>query len=180
MRSGGSKSKGNGFELVICKALSLWISKGERTDLFARNVTSGGAFTTAAAKGQKAGHSGDVMPSEILGHEFLEKLMIECKFWKDLQLESALWGKGILAPVLTKTEQQAYVAKKHFLLVTKQNNRPTLIFADNVIGGIFIKLASSEAHYHRLWRGRTFVCLFDDILKLDPDAFMNELARLKI
>ena len=45
--------KGGGFERKTLKALSLWISKGERKDIFRRSIMSGGRATIALASGSK-------------------------------------------------------------------------------------------------------------------------------
>jgi hypothetical protein len=172
-----SKTKGNRYELDTCKALSRWLSKGERTDLFARNVTSGGAFTTSAKKGSAQGHPGDVMGSEPSAHLFVQHLLVECKFWRDLQIESALWGRGELYKVVGKTEKQARDHDRRYMLITKQNHRPTVLFAQASVGRIITAVKPGILH-HWLWRARTFVCLFDDFVQIDADAFMLALADM--
>ena len=45
MRKGGGKEKGSSFERLVCKRMSMWLSKGERDDLFWRSAMSGGRAT---------------------------------------------------------------------------------------------------------------------------------------
>ena len=51
MRPGGGKPKGNEFERWVGRQLSIWITDGARTNIFARNVLSGGGFTVTLEKG---------------------------------------------------------------------------------------------------------------------------------
>ena len=93
MKAGGGKAKGSEFERQVCKTLSLWISDGERDDIFWRSAMSGGRATLAIKKGSiSTAHAGDITPTHSLGFEFLEQFMVECKFYKDLNVESLIFG----------------------------------------------------------------------------------------
>jgi hypothetical protein len=171
-----SIAKGAGFERGLCKSLSLWLSHGEKKDLFSRNAGSGGAYTSNMARGNVLGTGGDVMAAHPVAYEFLQYFFVEAKFWQDLQLESALWGKGELNTVIKKVEKQAEKAERIPMLITKQNFRPTLMFVPGHIGSIFTSLSFRQIMYHALWRGRWTVFIYDDVLKIDADKF---IARIK-
>lgn len=115
MRSGGSNSKGNRWENEVCRALS---SGGERTDLFRRNVQSGGRHTTASRRGQDPGQPGDVAADHPDAFPFLACWMVECKHHRDLQFMRALWRQtGKLYDFIVTAEQQARTANRMFMLV---------------------------------------------------------------
>lgn len=174
-----SIAKGASFERDLCKSLSLWLSDGARKDLFTRNAGSGGAFTNNLARGHLLGMGGDVAAAHPVAYEFLQYFFVEAKFWKDLQLESALWGKGELNTIIGKVQKQARDAKRIPLLITKQNFRPTLLFVPNDIGSIFIALSLRQIMYHSLWRGRIQVFIYEEALKIDPARFMERVKEMQ-
>lgn len=172
MRTGGSKAKGNEFELVTCRRLSLWVSNGAERDLFARNVTSGGAFTFAAKRGKDEGVPGDIMGAHPLAHELLDTFFIECKSWKSLQLEAAMWSeKNEFFKVVVAAEKQSEASKKHYMLIVKQNYKPTLLLMPYRVG--IQQCQNASIRYHSFWSDRVVMCLLEDMLQLkDPDAFI--------
>ena len=79
MKQGAGKQKGSSFERKICKELSLWITDGERDDLFWRSSNSGGRATIVAVDGTRHTQSGDISAIHPLGHAFTETFVVECK-----------------------------------------------------------------------------------------------------
>jgi hypothetical protein len=170
MNSVGSRNKGNQFERDMCRKMSLWISRGERTDLFMRNVASGGAFTMSLKRGSALGVGGDMMAVHPLAHAFLDVFLTEYKHWRALNFEAALWNnRGEFARVITKAEKQAQEAGRHCFIVAKQNFRAPILLMPNDIG---VRCAAPGLVYHSLWNARVFACLLDDALKADPAEFL--------
>jgi len=125
MKKGAGKNKGGAFERAVCKQLSLWVSKGKRTDLFWRTAGSGSRATVM----KQSTHAGDIAATLPEGHILTDVFVIECKFYRNLRLESLLTDKpaGILPAAWEKLEQQARKLSKLPLLIAKQNNTKTLI-----------------------------------------------------
>lgn len=165
MRPGGGKSKGGGFERVCCEKLSLWLSKGERDDLLCRTVGSGGQFTTAAQRGRIRGLAGDLRAQDgELAFKFFDKFVVECKFWRDLELINFLLKKGLLYDALEKVKKEALQTEKPgWMLLAKQNNRPSFLFlpVESVLGVIpYIPGIS----YHILFDGTVYMYILDEFL----------------
>lgn len=129
MRRGGGKGKGSAFERLVCKRLSMWVSHGEREDLFWRSAMSGGRATVGRRKGvDLAHHAGDISATHPDGHLLTDQWYIECKAYKDLRIESAMIeGKGTLANFWREACEQATAHKRMPLLILKQNNTRMLL-----------------------------------------------------
>jgi hypothetical protein len=167
--------KGSAFERDICKLLSLWMSQGARPDIFFRNPASGGAFTLSLARGRALGFGGDVAAGHPLAHSFLEHFYVEAKHWKTLGLETLLLGRGGDFLAITKNaENQAKQVGRHFMIVAKQNFRPTLLVMPSAIG--MRLLGHQVSVHHTLCNGTYFATLFADMLKVDPVVFMDTIA----
>ena len=180
MRSGGSPDKGGDFERKVNKQLSLWISRGERADIFRRNTGSGGAFTNALKRGVTSGIPGDTLGSFELAFDyplatkFLKLFMPEHKHWRDLKLEQALWKSGgEFDKILRKAEQQATDARREPWIIARQNYKPTLLFVPYSVGIYGFGRLLPGLVYHGLWNNRIFACLFDEALKADPERFIH-------
>lgn len=132
MKRGGGKSKGANFERDICKKLSLWISKGEREDLFWRSAMSGGRATVGAKKGKDLRHqAGDITAVHPSGHVLTDKFYIECKHYRDLQLDKfVVCGLGRLAKFWETTREEALQHGRRPMLIAKQNNMPTIVLVE--------------------------------------------------
>lgn len=125
MRKGGGKQKGSAFERLICKELSLWISRGEAQDVFWRSAMSGGRSTVAMKQGTKlAAQAGDVSSIDTLGHKFIQQFMVECKFYKSLDYAALIKGKGNLLTFWNRAYEDAREYHKQPILIAKQNNYP--------------------------------------------------------
>ena len=168
MKSGGGKAKGNAWELEICKHLSRWISRGEKSDLFVRNVTSGGAFTFALRSGREQGTPGDLMSGgEPEATTFLKLWMVEAKHWRDLGLHIAMWrSSGDLLKEIDKAEKQAVGTGRSMLFVAKQNRQPAICFVNYEAG--IERTREADLIYHVLWRHRVVAFRFDHLLLTQP------------
>lgn len=160
--------------------LSQWISRGKRSDLFARNVLSGGAFTQKRKKGIEEGVAGDLMSAHPDSVEFARALNVECKHYKDLgifPLFFDLKGKSFLGSVVQKCELETKQSGKTWMLVARQNMKP-----------IIVGLQSDFARAI-IWRDRPALChsirtanysvtffLFEDFLAKVRPAQLTKIA----
>lgn len=144
MKPGGGSRKGSAFERHVCKTLSLWVSNGARTDCFWRGASSGGRATVHLAKapgGKVIGgryrrkqapvrQAGDIFATSPEGEPFTAEWFIECKFIKDLCLESFLLSnKGPIATFWRTACNQARQHRRKPLLIIKQNRSPILVIS---------------------------------------------------
>lgn len=129
MRSGGSKSKGASFERETCVALSLWLSNGVSDACLWRSAMSGGRATIGKRAGKtRESQSGDISAVSSLGHKLTDRFSVECKFYKDIDLESLIYArKGKLAEFWKQARADAAASKKQPMLIAKQNRRPALV-----------------------------------------------------
>ncbi len=120
---GYGKSKGSGFERVVCHELSLWISNGKHDDLFWRSSNSGGRSTVIFKKGgENRTQQGDITAIHSDGNPLTDKCLISCKFYKNLQIEGAVIGnKGGLTAFWAECVEEAARYGKLPVLISKQN-----------------------------------------------------------
>jgi len=154
MKKGGGKAKGASFEREVCAKLSLWVSKGERDDLFWRSSMSGGRATVRFQKGKDTVTAGDITAIHEIGASLTDKYMIECKFTNNIHFDSAIFQgpkidikrskpekpkKEKNRNKLRQTNSEKFAAwwmillrecdkhGKRPMLITKQNRQRTLI-----------------------------------------------------
>ena len=163
MRPGGGKSKGSSYELEVGKTLSLWISKGERKDLICRTVGSGAQFTAT-----KLGKPGDLMAQDELAIKFFSKYVVECKFWKNLELIKFLYGEGELYQALLKVKGEADINKKFWWLVAKQNHRPDLLFMPAECVAACHMNGSFKVKFHAIFDATVYMYRLKDFLTTLP------------
>jgi len=127
-----SKNKGNHYERVISKKLSLWISNGIRDDLLWRTHNSGGRFTHRFNIGKDTiNQSGDITSTSSLSEYFSNKYIIECKSYNDINLWTLFTNKNINNSVLSwwkNNKKKADIINKTLLLIVKQDFKPDLLF----------------------------------------------------
>lgn len=128
-----SKAKGNRWELEVCKRLSLWLSKGERSDLFSRNVSSGAMFTNARRLGADLNMPGDIAAAHPTAANFAQLFCVECKAVHDLQFLSFVTGNKKLdnnwlgrVILKAKDEGEAATPQRSWMVLAKQNGRPPI------------------------------------------------------
>jgi hypothetical protein len=129
--AGGGKQKGSSFERAVCARLSMWITKGEKEDVFWRSAMSGGRGTQLKARfAATGGHAvGDICAVAPEGHALTDKFFVECKHVKNLSIQTFLLGqeKGLLHSFWQKACEQAKQHGKEPMLIAKQNFQPTLL-----------------------------------------------------
>lgn len=129
MRPGGGKQKGAQFERDVCVALSRWVSAGASDSCFWRSAMSGGRATVRFAKGKSAdGHGGDITATDPRAHLLMDHFTIECKFVKELQLQSfVVTDKGNLKAFWAQAWSDAVRVNKEPMLIAKQNQWPPML-----------------------------------------------------
>lgn len=136
MQAGKGKLKGSRFERDVCRALSLWLSQGEREDVFWRSAMSGGRATIAMNKEMKlSAAAGDISTITALGERLLRHIYIECKSYNDLQMFSGVTKQtGFLWKFWNDTQKQAARYDKSPMLIAHQNVMPTVcLIADSAM-----------------------------------------------
>lgn len=131
MKAGGGKAKGGAFEREVCQKLSKWISYGERDDIFWRSAMSGGRTTVGLKKGiARNTQAGDITSIDPLGNKLTNRFIIECKFYRNIQLQSMMFGKpkeNSIFEFWTKLFKDSQKLNKEMMLIIKQNGWPALL-----------------------------------------------------
>lgn len=127
MRKGGGKAKGASYERVVCKKLSLWVTRGEREDCFWRSAISGGRATVARRRGDDVRQAGDICAVASEGHVLTDRWFVEVKSYKKLDLAKFLIGLGILASFWRTASTQAALHGRVPMVIARQNLFPTLM-----------------------------------------------------
>lgn len=179
MRRGGGKAKGSAFERHVGLRLSLWLTEGERTDLFSRNVLSGGRFTNQAKKGLELAIPGDLAAAHPLAIEFISKFMVECKHHKNINLDVYLFDtqqKSSLAKIIDKALGEAKLVNVVPLIVVKQNNRDAAVLMQPIIGEAALQATKHRRAfvYHKLHNESVFMTSFDIFTSIvNPKRFIE-------
>lgn len=127
VRHGGGKQKGASFERVVCKKLSLWVTRGAKEDCFWRSAMSGGRATVARQRGVDVRQAGDICAVAPEGHVLTDRWFVEVKHYKRLDLAKFLIGLGILASFWRIASEQAALHGRVPMVIARQNLFPTLI-----------------------------------------------------
>lgn len=129
MRSGGSKQKGSNFERLVCRELSLWVTRGQRDDVFWRSATSGGRATIGLSQGIiRASQAGDLSPIAAAGEALLNHVVVECKHYKELDLFSGIVNDtGKLYKFWNDLITHSFRFGRQPMLIARQNNMPTVV-----------------------------------------------------
>lgn len=133
------KSKGSGFERLIAKQLSLYLTNGKEEMACWRSSSSGATSTIGYKNNKKSSlglqtQSGDIIQTIPQGHymlldAFFKTYMVEVKFLKSLDLSpnySAQFQK-IMNQLLREKQQSG----KFIFFVLKRNGREILILTDS-------------------------------------------------
>lgn len=99
---------------------------------------SGGRATVAHKRGESNRQGGDICSVSPEGHALTDIFYIECKAYKDLQVDSFLIkGKGVLAGFWAEAVKKAAQHEREPVLIAKQNNVPTIVLTQ--VGSRFNK-----------------------------------------
>lgn len=159
------KQKGNEFERVVSKKLSLWLTN--REDSMWRTQNSGGRFTTRYKHHKETlNQEGDITSTSSETEFFSDLFYVECKCYKDIELWSIYSGKGLLINWCIEYLKRSEEINKILFLIVKQNHKPILLITLSKI----LKLKGSR----KILKSRFYidqreflVFNFEDFLNLD-------------
>jgi len=186
VRKGGGKEKGSAWERECGKLISLWLTHGERGDIMARNVLSGGSFTTAENAGKVSSRMpGDMMAAHPLAFRFLSRFSVECKHLKDIGLLQFVLDprqQNSLALIIALARRQAKAIDCEFMVIAKQNRHDAVVFVDGAVGELMMQCLQQRGTrtmlhpmYHFLHKGKIFALRFNDMLRtINPDLLLAE------
>jgi hypothetical protein len=173
MRKGGGKAKGSGYEREIGYKLSLWLSNNTRKDIVCRTVGSGAQFTSANMRGTTAGIPGDLRSQDPVADKFFQNVVLECKFWADLELLHFLDQKSLLHEALIKVKSEAESLNKYYWLVARQNRRYDIVFMPIEAMSRSSIILGSNVKYHCLFNGQVYMFKLDEFLGyIKPDEYL--------
>lgn len=123
------KAKGGRGERLIAVELSKWLSSGQREDLLWRSSMSGGRATVARKKQKDLRtQAGDLSAIHPDGQPFINAFYPEIKFYKNLNYSGITTETGHLVNFWKSTVTEAAAYNRSPMLITKENNRPIIIF----------------------------------------------------
>lgn len=182
MRKGGGKPKGNEWERETGRRLSMWLTNGQRRNVFARNVLSGGGFTITHGKGQETPNiPGDLMAASPLAFDFLSTFSVECKDTQEIDLVAFINDhyskKSFMMRTILHTEKQAKVHGLTWIIVGKRNFQKPFVIMDYPIAGVeAVKCVAIPAafHWHLLHNSRYMMCSLHHLVTLvNAQRFIN-------
>lgn len=174
VKAGSAKAKGSLFEREVGKNLSLWLTDGEQSNIFSRNVLSGGSFTITAKTGIETPNiPGDLMAASPLAFEFLSMFSIECKHRADVSVDVFLRdtkGTSFLSKTIKHTKEQAELHNLSWMVIAKQNRCDTMVFMDHNIGRqcVVNNALSTDLRYHILCNDKVFLTTLDQLVTVVP------------
>lgn len=178
MKPGGGKSKGGGWENEVGEKISLWLSNGEHKKLLCRTVGSGAQFTTHAKKLIAAGQAGDLMSQDPLSVDFCSKFVVECKFWKNLELIKFFeqgGGKETLYEAMLKVKSEGDSLGKLWWLVAKQNNRKPLLFMP---ASAYVNIKEG-LDWHLIFSGSVYMFQIDNFFSIiKANEFLSQQMEI--
>lgn len=144
-KGGSGARKGGQFERDACKKLSRLVLPKSKETVFWRSASSGGRATVRhrqMVKGDST-QAGDICAIHPAGNWMAENFLIECKFYKSLDIASGLLtGRGRLAAFWARTCRDAIRHKKRPMMIAKENRTPTLLLlTDEGDQALFYKYA---------------------------------------
>ena len=166
MKRGGGKGKGGEWERQVCKDLSLWLTNGNRQDCLWRSAMSGGRATVNRKRGVgNKTQCGDISAVSPEGHKLTDLFVIECKFYKNLDLAtSLLLGRGKLAEFWKEVCDEALRAGKEPLLIARQNRFEPLILT--TLDTPFVELGYIATRTYCIGELPAYVGTFKSLLRV--------------
>lgn len=177
MRAGGHKSKGNTYENVLAKKLSLWLTHNIRSDVLERSPASGGKSTSARKRFQEAGHiAGDLIATCDEGYALINRFVIEAKHRNEEGINAGALvfatSKGGVIAFWLKLLEECAETKKLPMLIFKQNNRPDLIGLCEEGINLFELQTYPHALFNIGHKAMFLMLLSDFIGYADPDVLL--------
>lgn len=174
-----SKQKGAHFEREVCKALSLWITRGRKEDCFWRSAMSGGRATFArkTTGDSLSRQAGDICAVSPEGHVLTDNFYIELKHVKDLQIDRMLEGIGTLWRYWDVAVAEAAHYKRSPMLIAKQNMMPPLVLTEAHDLDMLINQAHNMPHMVLDPAGRVTMPVTE--IRLLPDLLLRRFRGTK-
>lgn len=169
MKPGAGKGKGSQFERDVAKALSLWLTNGERPDTIWRSEISGGRFT--CSKGT-SGTAGDLVATHPAAFTFCSEYVLECKSWKRLEIHKFLQGEGDLFKALEKVKRESVQKGNSWMLIAKQNFQPIFVFMS--VSCSVAQLVPWSTENHMLFGSSILMTPFEKLLKVPVEQTFND------
>lgn len=143
-----SKGKGNDFEWVTARALSLWLTGGEDKTQLIRSVQSGGHEGLRSISATKPQYQvGDLAPNGPQGEWFRDSFGIECKaykgdpdWWHAITYENWIveqWWHKI------NYECSEGGLRLQPLLIMRRNGRPVVVMVRNTLLNAVVGVSAS-------------------------------------
>lgn len=172
------KIKGGEYERKISKKLSMWLSSGERDDLFWRTSGSGSRHTIRYKKNLTTeGQAGDVTYTcSGISEEFIKVFCMEIKFYKDINLWSVITkSKSGLLDFWDQTYEKAKQVGKTPILIVKENYKPALFISNESFNMLMKNFELKSELMVNLLHQKIFIWKLEDLFNIDPKKFMDKL-----
>lgn len=188
MRPGGGKPKGSSFEREIARTLSLWWTRDERDDIFARTMSSGAWGTGRAKQGKKtANQYGDLQAIDPLGQPLIDICCFELKVgygnWSFLDMIDRRTKSGtVIEEFLTQAMRSGELARRHPVLIAKRDRRETVIIMPKRLAvWLSAKGPSNEIIFYTKETG-VWHCwrLFQFMRLVPPEMFTTQRHLIKL
>lgn len=168
-------AKGNDFEWVIARKLSLWLTGGKDKTQLVRSIQSGGNANLKVSASRPEYQVGDLAPNGPQGEEFRRRFGVECKnyhldpdWWHLFSYETWVvegWWKKI------SSECDPYHLTP--LLIMRRDRFPVVVAVPQTMGLAFHLGGFDDLDYLFISRMSIRIYALEDILKLDPSAVMK-------
>jgi len=186
------KGKGNNFERVICKAISMWFTNQERDDVFWRTDCSGGRAKVRFKVGKSTfGQYGDIQASDPIGQPLINCVTIEVKCgYGDWSFANLLDKKTIKSHPFpkfleqVKTDQANAKTPWYFLITKKDRCKPLITISKVLFNALYMSFGSPsafEVNFMRLNYNTEILIIMalDDFFHwADPGFFINHDSKL--
>lgn len=186
--------KGGEFEREFCKTLSLWITQGQRDDVYWRTAGSGARATTRAKDGRQTdGHYGDIVATGTEGRWFLREFTLELKRGysnlnnttvSDCVTSSPDRKVWTLHDWIRQAKKSARLAQSHhWMLIHRPDNRDAIVYTD-VLGFQAVENIAKRSGFGNVWlprdgRRSVFVGFFPlrALWRLNPEELKKSLKE---
>jgi hypothetical protein len=128
MKPGSGKAKGSSFERLIATQLSLWVTNGQKRDIFWRSSLSGGRSTVAGRKGHNLSRqAGDICAIAPEGHALMDRCYLELKHIRNLRFDKFVFATGPLQLIWKKTIKEARKYQRQPILIINTARLPIML-----------------------------------------------------
>lgn len=175
MKKGQSKGKGNGFEWITARNLSLWLTGGTDNSQLIRSVQSGGSTRLRSLSSSQPEYQvGDLAPNGPEGERFRKNFGVECKNYKtDPDWWHCITYKDwVVEGWWNKIKEECLPVRLEPLLVMLRNGRPTVVMIREMLCA---ELARPEIVIPRL---NASVITFQSFVQFDPERWYTAIQTI--